>query len=67
MTVHRTMPSEVEPESLSDLIADCAALPPSLLPRTRVIDLTRLPQPRREVMIPALTTTFVDSYGDYFV
>ena len=65
MTMHRTMPSEVEPETLSELIADCAQMPAAL--RGRVVDLTRLPQPRREIMIPALTTTFVDSYADYFV
>lgn len=65
MTTHRTVPSEVEPEALADLIADCSRMPASLLPRRRVIDLRRVPSQRREIVIPDTTQSLVASYTDY--
>lgn len=68
MTTHRTLPSEVEPDRLSDLIADCARLP------RRLIDLTvqrplravvRLPQQRSALVIPDSTKSMVDGMDDY--
>ena len=67
MTMHRTVPSEVEPKALADLIDDCDRLPLAMRPRHRVIDLTQVPEPRRALCIPALTTSFVDDYADYGV
>jgi hypothetical protein len=48
MTLHRRMPSEVEPESLRDLVADCAELSKKLL-RVRRVD---LPVPRIDLTVP---------------
>lgn len=68
MTTHRTLPSEVEPDRLADLIADCAQLP------RRFIDLTvqrpirrvlRLPDQRESVAIPQTTASMIDGMGDY--
>ena len=71
MTTHRTMPSEVEPDRLADLIADCAEMP------QRVIDLTvlsrahqfhgrlRVPEQREALVIPEATASMLDGFGDY--
>ncbi|MDX6287904.1 MAG: hypothetical protein QOG53_3389 [Frankiales bacterium] len=68
MTTHRTLPSEVEPDRLADLIADCAQLP------RRFIDLTvqrplrrvlQLPDQREPIAIPDTTKSMVDGMGDY--
>ena len=69
MTTHRTMPSEVEPTDLADLIADCAEM--------RVIDLNalphahrfhgqlRVPEQREALVIPESTALMLDGFGDY--
>lgn len=55
---HAEVPSEVEPRSIADLVADAADV-------TR--HLAQVPQPRRVVRIPAPAASVVeglDTYGD---
>jgi hypothetical protein len=68
VTTHRTLPSEVEPDRLADLIADCAQLP------RRFIDLTvqrplrrvlRVPDQRESLTIPATTASMTDGMDEY--
>jgi hypothetical protein len=70
VTTHRTIPSEVEPDQLADLIADCAEMP------DRVIDLTalrahqfhgrlRVPEQREALVIPEGMASMLEGFGDY--
>jgi len=66
VSTHRTLPSEVEPQGLDDLISDCAALAGGLIDVTiaerRVI---RVPEPRHPLVIGERVAAMVDGFGDY--
>jgi len=51
----------IETAALSDLIDDAKHIP---MPKPRVIDLT-VPEPRRELVIPAATVTLLEDYELY--
>jgi hypothetical protein len=62
MTLHRLVPSEVDTERLSDLVADARAIPAAAFSRSttavrRVVDLTAIPLQRTAVRIPPSTTS----------
>jgi hypothetical protein len=63
MTVHRQMPSEVEPEGLGELIADCISLPELALPHPRTAHLTH-PE-HHAIAIPDDTVSLVEAFSDY--
>jgi hypothetical protein len=68
MTTHRTLPSEVEPEALRELIEDCRSLPPAALPRPRTIDVDALaaePYPARVVPISQRTAELMADLDEY--
>ncbi len=68
MTTHRTLPSEVEPEALRELIDDCRFLPPAALPRQRTIDVDALaddPYPTGSIAIPQRAADLVVGLDDY--
>ncbi|MGZ4592805.1 MAG: hypothetical protein ACXV3C_02990 [Actinomycetes bacterium] len=63
MTNHASLPSEIEPGSLADLIADCAAVRSLLHLQTAPLTLPS----QRELTIPEPALALVaglDSYGD---
>ena len=63
MSSHTHVPADVEPESLVDLLADCAAMPHVAFPA-----LTALVPPMRHpetVVIPPDTVSLLDDYADY--
>jgi hypothetical protein len=66
VSTHRTLPSEVEPQGLDDLISDCAALTGGLITLSaaerRVI---RVPEPRQPLVIGDRVAAMVDGFGDY--
>jgi hypothetical protein len=60
------VPSTVDPERLSDLIADARAIPAAAFARStrrgpNVIDLSALPRQRTTVQIPATTASLVEA------
>ncbi|HVA60036.1 MAG TPA: hypothetical protein VNG13_05805 [Mycobacteriales bacterium] len=62
MTTHRQMPSEVEPDALIDLVADCAEMPPAMLRGVR--GRLPLPTPRQVVDLGELLTDRVIRLAD---
>jgi hypothetical protein len=65
MTPHSTVPSDIEPASLIDLVDDCREVSSVLAPY--VIDLTKIPAPRAGLpfQIPAATAAALDGYEVY--
>jgi hypothetical protein len=66
MTLHRLLPSEVEAESLADLLDDARAIPAAAFTRSasavrRVVDLSVIPVQRAIVTIPAATASLVEA------
>jgi hypothetical protein len=66
MTLHRLLPSEVDAESLADLLDDARAIPAAAFTRSasavrRVIDLSAVPVQRTAVAIPAATASLVEA------
>jgi hypothetical protein len=64
MTTH-TVPADVEPDSIIDLVDDCREVSGMLAPF--VIDLTNIPAARTAVpfTIPAQTAAALDGFEDY--
>jgi len=64
MTTH-TVPADVEPDSIIDLVDDCREVSGMLAPF--VIDLTNIPGPRRAMpfAISAATAASMDGYEEY--
>ena len=64
MTTH-TVPSDVEPDSIIDLVDDCREVSGMLAPF--VIDLTNIPAARTPMsfVIPAQTAAALDGYSEY--
>lgn len=64
MTIH-TVPADVEPDSMDDLVDDCREVSGMLAPF--VIDLTNIPAPRGGVpfRIPAQTAAALDGFEEY--
>ena len=64
MTSH-TVPADVEPASIIDLVDDCREVSGMLAPF--VIDLTNIPAPRTALpfRIPAQTAAALDGYEEY--
>ena len=64
MTTH-TVPADVEPDSIIDLVDDCREVSGMLAPF--VIDLTNIPMPRAYTpfVIPAQTAAVVEGFEDY--
>lgn len=60
-----TVPADVEPDSMIDLVDDCREVSGMLAPF--VIDLTNIPTPRGVLpfMIPAQTAAALDGYEEY--
>jgi hypothetical protein len=67
MTAHRTMPSEIDPSALADLVADALAMPTAMLPRPRQasVDLTREEPAHAVITIPDTTASLLDGIGEY--
>ena len=65
MTLHIAVPSDIEPDSIIDLVEDCREVSGVLAPF--VIDLTNIPTPRgtMPVDISAGTAATLDGYGEY--
>jgi hypothetical protein len=65
MTIHTTVPSDIDPASIDDLVDDCREVSGVLAPY--VIDLSSIPTPRgaTRLDIPALTADALDGYGEY--
>jgi hypothetical protein len=65
MTTHTAVPSDIEPDSLTDLVDDCREVSGVLAPF--VIDLADIPTPRgfQRVDIPRGTVDALDGYGEY--
>jgi hypothetical protein len=65
MTPHTTVPSDIEPDSIVDLVDDCREVSGMLAPF--VIDLTNIPAPRSGLpfLVPARATAAVEGYGEY--
>ena len=65
MTLHTTVPSDIEPDSFSDLADDCREVSGVLAPF--VIDLTNIPGQRSAspVEISAGTAAALDGYAVY--
>jgi hypothetical protein len=64
MTAHRTVPSDVDPAALADLVADALAMPALPQPR-RGIDLTRREPVHAVITIPDTTVSLVDGLAEY--
>ena len=64
MTTH-TVPADVEPDSIIDLVDDCREVSGMLAPF--VIDLTNIPMPRvyTPFVIPAQSAAALDGYSEY--
>lgn len=64
MTTH-TVPADVEPDSMVDLVDDCREVSGMLAPF--VIDLTSIPAARAAApfTIPAQTAAALEGFGDY--
>jgi hypothetical protein len=64
MTPH-TVPADVEPDSIIDLVDDCREVSGMLAPF--VIDLTNIPAPRYATTfaIPAQTAAALEGYEEY--
>ena len=64
MTTH-TVPADVEPDSIIDLVDDCREVSGMLAPF--VIDLTNIPASRSALpfAIPAQTAAALEGYGEY--
>ena len=65
MTTHTPVPSDIEPDSIIDLVEDCREVSGVLSPF--VIDLSNIPTPRgaMPVDITAGTAAVLDGYGEY--
>ena len=64
MTAHRTVPSDIDPRELADLVADALAMP--LLPQPRGgVDLTRHERVHAVITIPDTTASLVDGFAEY--
>ena len=65
MTIHTTVPSDIDPDSITDLVDDCREVSGVLAPF--VIDLNNIPGQRSAspVEISALTAAALDGYGEY--
>ena len=65
MTTHTPVPSDIEPDSIIDLVEDCREVSGVLSPY--VIDLSSLPVQRGAlpVDITAGTAAVLDGYGEY--
>jgi hypothetical protein len=65
MATHSTVPSDIDPESMIDLVEDCREVSGVLAPF--VIDLTYVPGPRTAppLDISAGTAATLDGYGEY--
>jgi hypothetical protein len=66
MSFRRLVPADVDPEHLSDLVADCRAIPAAAFTRSKrasrlVIDLTVVPQQRTVVRIPEASRSLVEA------
>jgi hypothetical protein len=63
--MQRRLPSEVEAESLADLLNDVRAIPAQALanrkPAPDVVDLTAVPVQRTELTIPAATASLFEA------
>jgi hypothetical protein len=64
MTTH-TVPADVEPDSIIDLVDDCREVSGMLAPF--VVDLTNIPMARTATpfVIPAQTAAALDGFEDY--
>jgi hypothetical protein len=64
MTTH-SVPADLEPDSMLDLIDDCREVSGMLAPY--VIDLTNIPAPRAPLpfTIPAQSAAVLDGYSEY--
>ena len=63
MSVIRSVPSQVDPSGIDDLIADARQI---ALPRQATVDLTHPEQPDA-LVIPPASVTLVAGYDDYGV
>ncbi len=65
MTLHSTVPSDVEPDSFIDLADDCREVSSVLAPY--VIDLTKVPVPRHRpaFLIPTQGAALLEGYDTY--
>jgi hypothetical protein len=65
MTLHTTVPSDIDPDSFTDLVDDCREVSGVLAPF--VIDLNSIPAPRgaTQLEISSLTAANLDGYSDY--
>jgi hypothetical protein len=66
VTLHRLLPTEVQAESLADLLNDARAIPAeafavSKRAASRVIDLSAVPVQRAAMTIPAATASLVEA------
>jgi hypothetical protein len=63
--MHRRLPSELEAESLADLLNDARAIPAQALATVKltddVVDLSAVPVQRSAVAIPAATASLVEA------
>ena len=69
MSTHTHVPADIEPESLVDLLADCAAMPHVAFPAlTALVPPMRAPEtePRQSIVIPPDTVTLLDGYADHY-
>jgi hypothetical protein len=64
MTTH-TVPADIEPDSIIDLVDDCREVSGMLAPF--VIDLTNIPAPRTSLpfLVPAQAAAAVAGYEEY--
>ena len=70
MTTHRTLPSEIEPEHLDDLIADCVLFADGVIDLTVLEQVIHLPGPRQPmlrspVVIPDRALALVEGINEY--
>jgi hypothetical protein len=63
MSAIRSVPSQVDPNGIDDLIADAQQI---ALPRQVTVDLTRTEHPEA-LVIPPASVTLVEGYDDYGV
>lgn len=65
MTTHTTVPSDIDPDSITDLADDCREVSGVLAPF--VIDLNSIPAPRSATQLDfsSLTADALDGYSDY--
>ena len=64
MSTHPLVPADVEPESLVDLLADCAAMPHVAFPAlTALVPPMRAPE---SVVIPPDTVSLLEDYADHY-